>query len=315
MGFTTVVASSPSSVTTAISTGRGRYLSPTLPTVSAARYTSPRASEGSAEAARKRRTRTSDFRSRGSTSRRSTSPSRLVQRESATYSWPLAKVPPVRSTTTRSRVWPWDLWMVIAQASFIGSWVKVPITWWTSSPPRASGRVMSQVCSRTCSSRPSRSCTWTTGPSASWPIAVTRPRVPLTQRSRGSLLSIITCAPTARPSWVSVGRSKPSSSPLICAVKVCGGPGRRSSIWRLREVTMRLVVASVNQNSSIGGSKSRSVRALSSARASSSSVPSRTAFNRCTRRSSPIWRNTVDSSTTSKSSRVNERAEKKNGVP
>ena len=78
---------------------------------------------------------------------------------------------------------------------------------------------------------------------------------------------------------------------------------------------MRLVVASVSQNSSSAGSKSASVRAFSSARASSSSVPSRTAFSRSTRRESPTCRKTVVSSTEGNASGSKDFAEKKYGVP
>ena len=67
--------------------------------------------------------RRSVFRSFGSTGRFSTSPASDVQRLSATYSWPVENMPPVRSTISRSSVWPWLLWIVIAQASLNGSWV------------------------------------------------------------------------------------------------------------------------------------------------------------------------------------------------
>ena len=112
-----------------------------------------------------------------------------------------------------------------------------------------------------------------------------------------------------------MGNSKPSVSPVIVASKVSIGSGRRSSILLFLLPTIRLVVARVSQNSSSGGSKSGSVRRLSAARASVSSVPSRTALRSSTIRSSPCWRNTVVSSTSGNVSVSKEWAEKKNGVP
>ena len=111
--------------------------------------------------------------------------------------------------------------------------------------------------------------------------------VPLTHRSEGSLVSIMTCAPRLNTSSRSTGISNPSSCPVRIAEWCTAGSGICSSIPRLRDVAIRLVVVRVSQNSSMGGVKSGSVRALSSRRASSSSAPSRTALRMSTRRSSP----------------------------
>jgi hypothetical protein len=56
----------------------------------------------------------------GSTGRFSTKPDNDVQRLNATYNWPVENMPPVRSTTRRSSVCPWLLWIVIAHASLNG---------------------------------------------------------------------------------------------------------------------------------------------------------------------------------------------------
>ena len=53
-------------------------------------------------------------------------PSSEVQRLRATYACPPANTPPVKSMITRLNVSPWLLCTVMAQASRMGYWVKVP---------------------------------------------------------------------------------------------------------------------------------------------------------------------------------------------
>ena len=53
-------------------------------------------------------------------------PSREVQRLKATYACPPANTPPVKSTTTRLKVRPWLLCMVIAHARRMGYWMNTP---------------------------------------------------------------------------------------------------------------------------------------------------------------------------------------------
>ena len=58
---------------------------------------------------------------------RSRSPSKVRQRLRATYTWPKAKAASA-SIMARSKVSPWLLWMVIAQAGRSGYWLKLPTT-------------------------------------------------------------------------------------------------------------------------------------------------------------------------------------------
>src|SRR3989338_971302 len=62
------------------------------------------------------------------------SPSSVVHLLSATYSCPKVNVPFPMSIITLSKVFPWLLWIVTAQASFIGYWVKEPIVSFSIAP-------------------------------------------------------------------------------------------------------------------------------------------------------------------------------------
>ena len=140
VGLITVLISSPSSVTTAISTGRGRHRSPTVPhgehrQVRLAENVSLRGA--AREIAPHPLIRLQIPRQHLALQHQTLEARAARQRH---IQLPVGESTAVRSTTTRSRVWPWDLWIVIAQASFIGSWVKVPTIWCTSEPPSTLGR-------------------------------------------------------------------------------------------------------------------------------------------------------------------------------
>ena len=54
-------------------------------------------------------------------------------------------MPPVRSTSSRSSVCPWLLWIVIAHASLKGNWLNEPMISWRRELPSTTGRVASHV--------------------------------------------------------------------------------------------------------------------------------------------------------------------------
>ena len=108
-GLIKLLTAVPSSKATQSSTGRGRDIRPSSPTV---RMPIPQYLRGRSSVTvwrRNRTTRLSVRRSLGSTGLLSTSPPRDVQRLSATYSCPNENMPPLRSTIMRSSVWPWLL--------------------------------------------------------------------------------------------------------------------------------------------------------------------------------------------------------------
>lgn len=137
---------------------------------------------------------------------------------------------------------------------------------------------------------------------------------PLTHRSYGSLVSIMTWAPILKLNIRAVGGSKSVTSPVVVASIASSSPGRRSRQRLFRSAAIRLVVVSVSQNSPSGGSKSGSVRALSRSRAWPTSEPSRMELRMLVRAGSSDWRNTWLRSTVGKCLRLKCLAEKKYGV-
>ena len=244
-------------------------------------------------------------------------PSKFVHRLKATYTCPWAKAPRPMSITTRSKVFPWALWMVTAHARRIGYCVKVPVarveiffvfrSYWYSKSSHAFG-VTSTIFP---SSR--RTSTLSSSPlTLLKPFTI--PRVPFTQRPNLSLLTSMTCAPGFRVRCSSAGSDDLSKRPLILPVRVKARSGRASSISRLRSVARSFVLVSVMKNPSDGPPAPGRWFVLSRSISASVHVRFRIPF-RSSMKSCSVWRYTFSSSIYSieKVRSLNTRAEKKYG--
>mmetsp|Transcript_32131 Transcript_32131/g.108161 ORF Transcript_32131/g.108161 Transcript_32131/m.108161 type:complete len:202 (+) Transcript_32131:558-1163(+) len=145
---------------------------------------------------------------------------RSVARETAVYACPASKQP-FKSTSRRSRVWPWALWIEMHQASRSGNWVREAFVVEPSSTFETSRPILCEVPDANFTKINSMSFSVPKSaarPGGVWKLrkASTTPRAPLTRPCSMSVLArSMTCAPTFNAS--AAGKLE-----LRCSADKCG---------------------------------------------------------------------------------------------